>query len=151
MRPGIDLIPAAPVLGHRLLHPGPLHHAPPFSKANNPNGVSPGTEQSLQAYISGSGMAWSTRRNPVDDTFAYHDYRRMGSTRPGDARHHRRISHPQSCDALDPAVLVNDRQRICIRSHLAGPGYVPGGTRGLTYPEIQSVVIGQNVFRRVDP
>src|ERR1700724_1642630 len=31
-------MPAVPVLGHRLLHPGPLHHAPPFSKANNPKG-----------------------------------------------------------------------------------------------------------------
>src|SRR5580704_11844940 len=103
------------------------------------------------AYISGRGMAWSTRRNPVDDAFAYHDHRRMGATRPGDARHHRGISHPQSFDALDPAVLVNDRQRICIRSHLTGPGYVPGGTRGLTYPEVQSVVAGQNVRGGVDP
>src|SRR5439155_6968540 len=34
MRPGIDLMPAAPVLGHRLLHPRSLHHAPPFSRAN---------------------------------------------------------------------------------------------------------------------
>jgi hypothetical protein len=28
--PGIDMMPAAPVLGHRLLHPRSLHHAPPF-------------------------------------------------------------------------------------------------------------------------
>jgi len=38
LRPGIDLVPAAPVLGHRLLHPRSLHHAPPFSKANVPQG-----------------------------------------------------------------------------------------------------------------
>jgi hypothetical protein len=30
LRPGIDMMPAAPVLGHRLLHPRSLHHAPPF-------------------------------------------------------------------------------------------------------------------------
>src|SRR5205823_8602867 len=36
MRPGIDLMPAASVLGHPLLHPRSLHHAPPFSKADYP-------------------------------------------------------------------------------------------------------------------
>src|ERR1700730_11710818 len=75
MRPGIDLMPAVPVLGHRLLHSGPLHHAPPFSKANNPNGASPGTEQSLQAYISGRGgqpaAIQSTTRSPIMITVAW--------------------------------------------------------------------------------
>jgi hypothetical protein len=36
MRPGIDMMPAAPVLRHRLLHSWSLHHIPPFSRANNP-------------------------------------------------------------------------------------------------------------------
>ena len=30
MRPGIDMMPAIPVLGHRLLHPRSFHHPPPF-------------------------------------------------------------------------------------------------------------------------
>ena len=93
----------------------------------------------------------SVRRNPVDDALAYHDDRRMGAARPGNARHHRCIGHPQPLNALDPAVLVNDRHRIGIRSHLAGPGHVPGCAHGLPYPQVQSVVVGQNVIRRVDP
>src|SRR5262249_4507782 len=32
MRPRIDLVPAAPVLGPLLLHPRSLHRAPPLSK-----------------------------------------------------------------------------------------------------------------------
>src|SRR5215472_7718072 len=44
-------------------------------------------------------------RNPVDDPLAYHHHRGMRTTRPGNARHHRRINHPQPLDALDSAVL----------------------------------------------
>src|SRR5262245_65483894 len=80
------------------------------------------------------------RRNPVNDPFADHDHRGMGSTRPGNARHHRRIHHPQPLDALDPAVLIHDRHRVGIRPHLTGPGYVPGGAQGLTVLELEGHV-----------
>src|SRR5262249_9501737 len=63
-----------------------------------------------------------TARNPVDDTFAYHDHFCMRPTCPWNARHPRRINHPQPLYALDSAVLINDRHRVCIRSHLTGPG-----------------------------
>ena len=90
----------------------------------------------------------SVRRNPLDCALAYHDHRRMGATRPGNARHHRCINHRQSLDALDPAILINHRHRIRIRSHLAGPGNMPRCAHGLPYPQVQSVVAGQNVIRR---
>src|SRR5205807_3182984 len=93
----------------------------------------------------------NTARNPVDDPFADHDHRGVRTTGPGYARHHRRIHHPQPLDALDPAVLIHDRHGVCIRSHLTGPGYVPGCAHGLAYPEVQSVIVGQHGIRRVDP
>src|SRR5438874_8248708 len=65
-------------------------------------------------------------RNPVDDPFADHDHRGMRTPGPRNARHHGRIYHPQSLDALDPAILIHDRHRVGIRSHLTGPGHVPG-------------------------
>ena len=39
-----------------------------------------GTEQSVQPNISDCGETWLTRGNPVDDAFADHDYRCMGTT-----------------------------------------------------------------------
>ena len=92
-----------------------------------------------------------TSRYPVDDTFANHDHRCMGAARPGDARHHRCVSHPQLLNTLHSAVLVDDRHRVRVRSHPTSPGYMPGRAHGLADPEIQSVVVGQNVSRRVDP
>src|SRR5215831_12494701 len=92
-----------------------------------------------------------TTRNPVDDPFADHDHRGMRTTRPGNARHHRRIHHPQPFDSLDSAILINDRHGVCIWSHLTGPRHVPGCAHGLAYPEIQRVVVSQNGIRGVDP
>src|SRR4051794_16797951 len=92
-----------------------------------------------------------TSRYPVDDTFANHDHRGMGAARPGNARHHRCVSHPQILNTLYSAVLVDDRHGVPVRSHPTSPGYMPGRADGLADPEIQSVVVGQNVGRRVDP
>ena len=42
------------------------------------------------------GKVRLTGRNPAYDTLPYHENRCMGTTRPWNARHHRRINHPQS-------------------------------------------------------
>jgi hypothetical protein len=69
-----------------------------------------------------------TCRYPVDDTFADHDHRCMGAACPGNARHHRRVSHPQVLDARRPPL---DRRpvpsyRFLIR---AWPSLRFGGSR----------------------
>src|SRR5579871_4731385 len=89
-------------------------------------------------------------RDPVDDALADHDHRRMGAARARNARHHRGVGHPQPLDALDPAILVDDRHRIVGGAHLAGSGHVPGGADGLADPQIERMVIGQDVVIRLD-
>src|SRR5271156_5079943 len=49
------------------------------------------------------------RRDPVNDAFAYHDHRCMGTTRPWNARHYRCISDRQPRNTLYSAILVHDR------------------------------------------
>ena len=46
--------------------------------------------------------------------------------------------------------MLDDRHWIAVRSHLTGSRYVPGRPYGLADPEIQSIVVGENVIRRVD-
>lgn len=72
---------AAGKLAIKLCARGRVHQH--RSHALNPNSLA-----------AGDIVAGVARRNPVDDTFAYHDHRCMGTTRPGDARHHRRVGHP---------------------------------------------------------
>src|SRR5262252_6228683 len=56
----------------------------------------------------------------------------------------------QPLDSLHVAVLVNDRHRVGIGTHLARPGDVPGGAGGLPDIEVQSVVVGYDVIRGLD-
>src|SRR5262245_30484774 len=66
----------------------------------------------------------------------------VAATGPGNARHDRRIDDGQPLDSLHVTVLVNDRHRVGIGTHLARPGDVPGGADGLPDIEVQRVVVG---------
>src|SRR5437879_6167132 len=76
----------------------------------------PPCSDTLSRYpdISESGKVGFTRRNPVDDPFADHGHRGMGTTGPGNAQHHRRIHHPPPVDTLDSAILIHDRHGVGI-------------------------------------
>ena len=69
---------------------------------------------------SDAGLGISAIRDPGDSTFGYHKDRRMRTTRSRNSRHYRCIYDPQGTDSFDPAILIDNRCWIGIRSHFTG-------------------------------
>src|SRR4030095_14019509 len=84
----------------------------------------------VEAILDAGGLTESGL-DECDGALPNHEHGCVAATGPGNARHDRRIDDGQPLDPLHVTVLVHDRHRVGIGTHLARPGDVPGSADGL--------------------